>query len=292
MKRILLTTDFSAVSENALKYVLKLLGNHACEITFLHAHYSFPSESSSEAYSARNSFNFFETIYSRSKANMRQFIATSEQLDTRRIHTFKSLLLPASSAGAMHFLSYQKDFDLIVAGTNRKREDIFFGNIATTIVRNVPANAIIVPEKASFTPLRNVVMALDAYSGCSFNELVGLKAILQAHGASLTLLTVQKNKDSTEYQPTSFIYDYYYYFKDIAVIDYPVYARNLEEGINKYLNFHEADMLVTVTPQCSFLEGIFNRSLTSKLALNPSVPLMSIYSKLTSDVTNEEKVSF
>ncbi|RFS17856.1 universal stress protein [Emticicia sp. C21] len=285
MKRILLATDFSIVSEKAVHYVLNLIGNHSSEFTFLHAYYSFPKESSAEV-----SFNSFEAIYSRSKANMRQFIALAEQLDVNHIHTFKSLLLPASPAGAMHFLSYQRDFDLIVTGARNKREDIFFGNVATDIVRNVPANAIIVPERANMAPPKNVVMAVDEQSACSFNELAGLKAILQKNGSKLILLSVSKDKALGKAPlPT---YDYHYFFKDIEVIDYPIYAKNLEEGITKYLNFHEADMLVTITRQRSFLEGLFNRSVSSKLALNPLVPLMSIYSKVNSDVTNQEKVSF
>ncbi|RYU93054.1 universal stress protein [Emticicia agri] len=285
MKRILLTTDFSVVSENALRYVVGLLGNHACEFTFLHAYYSFPSDSSTEA-----SFSLFEAIYSRSKANMRQFISTAEKIDTRQIHTFKSLLLPASPAGAMNFLSYQHDFDLVVAGANGKGEDIFFGNMATDIVRYVPANAIIVPEKVNLSPLRSVVMAVDAQTMCSFQELSGLKAILEKNGATLILLNVQKHKhQDKEPLPT---YDYHFFFKGITVIDYPIYAKNLEDGIAKYLNFHEADMLVTITRQRSFLEGFFNRPVSTKLASNPLVPLMSIYSKSTAEVINKEKVSF
>ncbi len=82
--------------------------------------------------------------------------------------------------------------------------------------------------------------------------------------------------------------DYLYYFKGIEVLDYPVCARNLEEGISKYLNFHEADMLVTVSRQGSFFEELFNRSLSTKLASNPMVPYMSIFSKSGSDLINKE----
>lgn len=285
MKRILLTTDFSVVSEKAMRYMFNLLGDHASEFTFLYAYYSFPSDSSSEV-----SFSSFETIYSRSKARMQQFIATAEHLDTNNIHTFKSLLFPASPAGAMSFLSYQRDFDLVVTGTKSKREDIFFGNIATDIVRYVPTNTVIVPEKIDLKPIRNVVMAIDERVSFLFQELTELKAILQKNRATLTLLNITSGKEKDK-EPCS-TYDYHRFFKDIEVVDYPIYAKNFEDGITKYLSFHEADMLVIITRQPSFFEGLFNRSITTKLALNPLVPLMSIYNKSTSDVTNKEKVSF
>lgn len=283
MKRILFSTDFSIVSEKAIRYVLNLLNNHACEITFFHAYYSFPGDSASEP-----SFSCFETIYSRSKANMQQFIVKLEQSDTRQIHIFKSLLLPSSPAGAMRFLSYQDDFDLIIAGTKPKRNDIFFGNIATDIVRNIHANAIIVPENVSLSTIKNIILAIDSQTICSFSEMAVLKAILQANGATLTLLTVLKNNQSDEIPDSLPTYDYHYFFKGIEVLDYPVSARNLEEGITKYLNFHEADMLVTVSRQRSFFEELFNRSLPGKLALNPIVPYMSIFSKSGSDLINKE----
>src|SRR6218665_1422554 len=109
MKRILLTTDFSVGSEKEVNYALNLLGNQACEFTFLHASYSFQNSSATEA-----SFNFFEAFYSFSMVNMQQFIATAQQMDTLRIHTFKGLLFPGSPTEAVNFLSCQKEFDMIV----------------------------------------------------------------------------------------------------------------------------------------------------------------------------------
>jgi nucleotide-binding universal stress UspA family protein len=283
MKRILITTDFSVASEKAVRYTLGLLSNHACEITFFHAYYSFPSDSASES-----SFSSFEAVYSRSKDNMRKFIDSFEQTDIRQIHLFRSLLLPASPAGAMRFLSCQHDFDLIVAGTKARRNDIFFGNIGTDIVRNVPANAIIVPENVCLAPIKNIVLAIDTFTNCSFSELATLKAILLANKATLTLLTVIKTSLSEKIPDTLPTYDYHYYFKGIEIVDYPVSARNLEEGVMKYLSFHEADMLVTVSRQRSLLGELFNRSLMNKMALNPIVPYMSIFSKSTETVINKE----
>jgi hypothetical protein len=63
------------------------------------------------------------------------------------------------------------------------------------------------------------------------------------------------------------------------MVEYPIYAKNLEDGITRYLNFNKADMLVTVTRLRSFFEGLFNRPVSSKLALNTLVPIMNIYSK-------------
>ncbi|WP_460472167.1 universal stress protein [Emticicia fontis] len=285
MKRILFTTDFSIASEKAIRYILNLLGNHASEFTFLHSYYSFQGDNLAEA-----SFQSFETIYSRSKTKMKQLILKAQELDNNHIHTFKSILLPLSPAGVLHFLRYQRDFDLVVAGTTSKQENTFFGNIATDIVRNVPANSVIVPEKVNNKPLNNVLMAIEGQADYPLKELSDLKTILQKNAASLILLNVVKsNHDCIKPLPT---YEYHYFFNDIEIIDYTICARSVKDGITKYLNFHETDMLVTITRQRSFFEGVFNRSLSSKLALNPSVPLMNIYNKSTANVNNKEKVSF
>jgi nucleotide-binding universal stress UspA family protein len=284
MKKILITTDFSAVSEKAVHYAFNLAGNQACEFSFLHASYSFHSDSSTNA-----SFSFFDAFYSFAKINMQQFIAFARELDSLHIHTFKGFLFPSPLTEAVNFLSYQQNFDMIITGTKSNLEDMYASNMAAAILKDTSTNAIIVPEKANITHLQNVVMVFDGQATCPLNNLSGLKDILQKNNATLTLLNVLKHKNQDKFPlPTSI---YQHFFEGVKVIDYPVFDKKLQDGIISYLKLNKTDMLVTITQQRTFFEGIFNRPVSSKLVANLSIPLMNICNKAYADETCKEKVT-
>jgi nucleotide-binding universal stress UspA family protein len=189
MKRILLTTDFSEVSEKAVLYALNLLGNEACEFTFLNASQLFQDNSPSDA-----SFNYSEGFYSVSMVSMQKFIANAQQLDTLGIHTFKGLFFPVKPIEAVNFLTYQQDYDMIVTGTKRKNKGVSSSNIASSILKTTTTNAVVIPEQIDIAPLKNIVMVFDGQNGCSFEDLTILKAILPKNNATLTVLQIQKTK--------------------------------------------------------------------------------------------------
>jgi nucleotide-binding universal stress UspA family protein len=287
MKKILLPTDFSKASERAIEYALNLFNEEPCEFTLMHAYDTYPSGGSPEI-----AYALIEEMFNRAKKEIVTQLDKVERLDTKKIHRFKTDLMPTSPGSAIQILNQKHQYDFVLVGATGKGDDILFGSTATDVVRNVTTNALIVPQKVKITPVRNIVLAVDYQPINSFKEFDSLKELLLQKNATLTLLTVLKEDQLPTELDSLLKFEYHDYFKGISILDYQVHAQNVQEGIIDYLSTHEADMLAMVTRRHSFFDVLFNRSVTRKFAYNPTIPLLSIYDEANVEVPEHEIVTF
>jgi len=179
---------------------------------------------------------------------------------------------------------------LVVLGASGAGNNLFFGSVATDVVRNVTANTLVIPTNATISPVKNVVMAVDYNQVSDLKVFDNLKDLLTRKDAQLTLLTVLKDNQSADELDGLTKYEYHNYFNEIKVNDYYIKNSDVEKGIKEFLDIHRADLLVMVSRHHSFLDVIFNRSVTRKFAYHPSVPLLSIYDEVAAPFINEAEI--
>ena len=57
-----------------------------------------------------------------------------------------------------------------------------------------------------------------------------------------------------------------------------VISSSILKGLNQYANENEIDIIAMVNVERNFLDSLFGKSLTKKMALSTRVPLMIIHS--------------
>ncbi len=282
MKKILLPTDFSKASERAIHYALAMFNDTACEFTLLNT-YTTNTQPEIAMY-------VLDDLKINAENLMDNFLKGLKQFDNESFHTFKTEYMPVSAASAIEILNQTHQYDLVVLGASGAGNNLFFGSVATDVVRNVTANTLIIPTNAAITPLKNVVMAVDYNQVSDLKVFDNLKDLLARKDAQLILLTVLKDNQSADELDGLAKYEYHNYFNEIKVNDYYIKNSDVEKGIKEFLDIHRADLLVMVSRHHSFLDVIFNRSVTRKFAYHPSVPLLSIYDEVTAPFINEAEI--
>lgn len=282
MKKILLPTDFSKASERAIHYALAMFNDTACEFTLLNT-YTTNTQPEIAMY-------ILDDLKMNAENLMDNFLKGLKQFDNESFHTFKTEYMPVSAASAIEILNQTHQYDLVVLGASGAGNNLFFGSVATDVVRNVTANTLIIPTNAAITPLKNVVMAVDYNQVSDLKVFDNLKDLLTRKDAQLTLLTVLKDNQSADELDGLTKYEYHNYFNEIKVNDYYIKNSDVEKGIKEFLDIHRADLLVMVSRHHSFLDVIFNRSVTRKFAYHPSVPLLSIYDEVAAPFINEAEI--
>lgn len=282
MKKILLPTDFSKASERAIHYALAMFNDTACEFTLLNT-YTTNTQPEIAMY-------ILDDLKINAENLMDNFLQGLKQFDNESFHTFKTEYMPVSAASAIEILNQTHQYDLVVLGASGAGNNLFFGSVATDVVRNVTTNTLIIPTNAAITPLKNVVMAVDYNQVSDLKVFDNLKDLLARKDAQLTLLTVLKDNQSADELDGLTKYEYHNYFNEIKVNDYYIKNSDVEKGIKEFLDIHRADLLVMVSRHHSFLDVIFNRSVTRKFAYHPSVPLLSIYDEVVAPFINEAEI--
>ncbi len=282
MKKILLPTDFSKASERAIHYALAMFNDTACEFTLLNT-YTTNTEPEIAMY-------VLDDLKKNAESLMSKFLKGLQQFDDTSYHTFKTEYLPISAGSAIEILNQTNQYDLVVLGASGAGNNLFFGSVATDVVRNVTTNTLVIPPNAVISPIKNVVMAVDYDQVSDFKIFDKLKDLLTRKDAQLTFLTVLKDTQSADELDGLAKYEYHNYFSNIKTNDYFIKNADVEHGIKEFLEIHRADMLVMVSRHHSFLDIIFNRSITRKFAYHPSIPLLSIYDEVPAPFINEAEV--
>ncbi|HLK28565.1 MAG TPA: hypothetical protein VKT28_08290, partial [Puia sp.] len=122
--------------------------------------------------------------------------------------------------------------------------------------------------------INNIVLACDLTNPSENIPVKYLKELRNIFHAVLNVITVNTNKieqlkSSTEFASLSnLLHDLYptYHFN---------IANSVEEGINKFLEEHNADLLLLLPKQHGFFE--FHRSHTQKMILHADMPVMTIH---------------
>lgn len=285
MKKILLPTDFSSASEKAIHYALALFDDTACEFTLLHT-YSTNAQPEIAMY-------VMDDLRINAENLMKNFLTKIKKFDSETFHTFKTEYLTVSTASAVDILNQTNHYDLVVLGASGVGNNLLFGSVATDVVRNVAVNTLVVPNNATISPLKKVVMAVDYEQISEFKVYENLKDLLTRKAAHLTFLTILKDNQISDSLDGLAKFEYHNYFSNLQTEDYFIKNNDVEKGIKEFLSYHLVDMLVMVSRHHTFVDVIFNRSATRKFAFHPTVPLLSIYDEVPEDFINEaELVTF
>jgi hypothetical protein len=169
--------------------------------------------------------------------------------------------------------------ELVVIGITgaSKIEEIFVGSTATSVVKHSPIPVIVVPADAKAKTVKNVMFACDYKKVVETTPAFLLKKFLTALGASLHVVNVYEGEKEIsgdkmyqqellsgmldEFQPQ------FHSIKDEHFVD----------GINRFVDEHGIDMIITIPRKHGFFEELFNETHTKKLAFHSHVPLMFIH---------------
>ncbi len=282
MKKILLPTDFSKASEKAIHYALALFNDTACEFTLLN---TFGTYAQPEI-----ALYLLEDLRINAENMMNRFLKGIKQFDNDSLHTFKTEFMPVSPESAIDILNQTNHYDLVVIGASGAGNNLFFGSVATDVIRNVQTNTLVIPANTPIDSVKNIALAVDYEQVSEFAVFENLKDLLTRKDAKLTFLTVLKDNQSPEQLDGLAKFEYHNYFENTKTEDYYIKNEDVEKGIKEFLEFNRVDLLVMLSRHHSFFDVIFNRSTTRKFAFHPTVPLLSIYDEVPEDFINEGEI--
>ncbi|QIP15137.1 universal stress protein [Spirosoma aureum] len=264
MKKILLPTDFSETSKNAIRCAIRYFANISVEFVLLNA-----TDKSAVLNRGHQSTN----LNLQTEADLR---ALGEKLFSGNglvQHTFRVVVMAMAPKAAITLMLQNESFDWVIVGTTGTSKANAFGNLATALIRLNRCNVLIVPFSSQpDTPLLNVLFATD-YQPLGTGAVNSLHALVGIHHAELTFLTILAKK-TLQVAPEKSIRDAYQApFTDLTINEAIESHIGLRSGIEDYIDSHNVDLLIVTCHHRSLLDVLLRRSLTHQLANKPLIPL-------------------
>ncbi|GAB3256791.1 universal stress protein [Larkinella harenae] len=285
MKNILVPTDFTGTSELALawaKFLAKQYIQEGSETTLVLAHVTQPyipdtTLPTGEVGAGILAAQEMEDV---GELNLQEIADQLERegFKTRIESRFGSI------DGEIVEVAEELKPDLIVMG--RSNIDSFFdwlaGSSAADVAMTASCPVLVVPtlEHGQSHPVR---LATIAYATqLEFDENHILRPVVELarkFQAALRLVKIKAMNQPNVYDDRQFLDQIELEFGRNRFTEDVVSADNVAEGLTKYMQSNQVDLLVMATRERDFLSKLLNPSLTKRMVLSSDIPVLVYHAK-------------
>lgn len=267
MKRILLLTDFSDTARNAAMYALKMFENEKVYFDLLNA---YDLEFSGSPYIMQVKEELAEESLKGLKNELsllhRRFPNARIELASR----FGSLLDVVQN----EISEFRPE--LIVMGCRGETalENFLLGSNAYEVVKNINAAILVVPRHAKFKKPDKIVFATDLKDIKVDKVVEPLRDLSHHFHADLMFVNVLEDDYVNRLEAENKIAAH---FEGLNLSFNFIEGEDVSNGILKFMDENDADIVTLVRHNESFFERLFHPSVTKKMVLHPEHPMLVLH---------------
>ncbi|SNQ42839.1 universal stress protein [Cellulophaga lytica] len=277
-KKILLPTDFSKNSTNAIHYAIQLYKEEQCEFLILHSCY-VPGYAKSNLISVDNVDQTLTAAKEAAEKKMEELKTQPPFTVTNTNHTFKYLIEIGDLTDNLKSTIKNNTIALVVMGTRGETDSkhlILGSNAVVTMekVRGCPVLAI--PGHITYKAPSEIVFPTSFKTTYTKAELAVLVEIASITKAPIRVLYIQKNLDfsskqlenkallNTLLEPTTYTH-------------HKLYNQNLHNGVRSFVQSRDSGMIAFVNKKHNFFGSIFSNPMVKDLGNNTNVPILALH---------------
>lgn len=276
MKRILVPTDFSDASYNALEYAVQLFINEACTFYVLNT-YTPVALYATTIYDGNTSLNvdLGEIYKNTSVENLDKIIARVQEAYPNAKHRFEPIASYNVLTVEINEVVAQLDIDCIIMGTSGASglKEVFIGSQTMHVVKDAKVPVIGVPHTFTYKALKDILFATDYRSGTDQVGLSLLEGLCRKHISRLIFLNAYYGVSLDEEQLENKAALDTYFERD-AHINEVADGMDVLEAVEDFQSRHSVDLLVLVHNKHNFFANLLFTPVVNKIVHHASVPFM------------------
>lgn len=273
MKRILLLTDFSENSINAMRYGLSLFEKSDCTFYVLHVQKASSYISDDLMYASNESV--YESLVGKSKSKLKALVEELELEYNNPNYSFECVVDYDNFTDAIKQLISSKNIDFIVMGTNgvTGAKEFVFGSNTINVIRKIKSPVLIIPENYKFTKPKSILLSLDPMDSLGGQAFVSLLDFVKQHHLEVHILRIKPNNKALheELEDSKHIA---YFLKDMRYTYHVIHNTTIPLAVDLHLQNNAVDIIGLLVQKESFFERSFFKSSTSEINKFVKVPLL------------------
>jgi nucleotide-binding universal stress UspA family protein len=268
MKTILIATDFSAEASNAMIYGAQLAKAMQTSVILFHV-YSIPTSVTDIALMMVS----VEELQRENEDRVKKDAANLVSTYGIEVDSFVRIGIPSDE---IRIFAEEKNVDLVImAISGQGASSKFFGSTTLTTMQKCKKPSLIIPKNASFAGIENITYATDFSHASNLDFFSGLMQIITQFNSALKILHIQQSsKKSEDAEAKNKLEEI---FKDIphnlAIID----SDTILNGINKFSQENNTQLLVMTMHKHNFVDRFFGKNFTKEVANETQIPLLILH---------------
>ncbi len=279
MKTILLPTDFSINSINAIDYAVELFKDIECRFYLLNVQKA-SAFISDDMMTVSSSATIYNTIVDAAKKSISNIISKIENKYHNKKHRFVSVVDYDNFIDAINQVSSKYHVDLIVMGTRGASGlgKVIFGSNTVRVIQRCNMPVLAIPDNCKFNGINKIVFATSNSKQFDTNELEALEQIIALGHSELDILHLadQHHLAYNAYDNMEFFNTHFNEAKHefIDTISHEMFS-----AVHKYIEDHNIKLLAIMNKKHSFLERLFIRHNVETFAFDIDIPFLVMQHK-------------
>jgi len=273
MKSILIPTDFSENSLNAVKYALAFFKDTPCDFYLLHVTLLAPSGIVSPS---RINIKF---VLKQAKTNLKKLLKKIDQLPPNPKHKFYTLNNYDYFIDAVRGQVDEKDIDLIVMGTKGATglKKVMMGSNTGDLITRVKCPVLIVPENAAFINIQEIAFPTDYNMFYPTKILNTILEVTKMHDSAVRIVHItNKDEEFTDFQKENkeFLNNF---FTDEKHSFHKLTNKKIQDGVQCFVESRNIDMIIMIAKNLTLFQRILFRPTVEEISYHTDVPFLVLH---------------
>ena len=274
MKNILFPTDFSSNATNAIYYGLQMFHDEPSRFFLFNSFYIPYATSDVPAHMsdvvAENAEKSFDDLLERIHSDFK-----GKDLSLETEFRVGEVAMTARSIAKRHKV------DLIVMGTQGASglEEVLIGTHTSMVIEHGVCPVLAIPEKSRFAPPKKILFAIDPENLELLDEAVLQPMVDMASKYKSQILLLYVAADDNENMERKVLGSLSDRLKGVEHAFHSIDDKKVPHGIEEFIKDNKVDMLAMVTIKLGLWDSIFHRSVTKKMAMHTTIPLLAMHAE-------------
>lgn len=277
-KKVLLPTDFSKNSWNAISYAIELYKNEKCDFYVLNV-FNTPGYTLESMMVPEPGEPLYDQAKEQSEIGLGKILDRLAFRDANPNHKFFAVSQFNNVLEAIKDMVEKKDIEMIVMGTKGEGNalDRIYGRNAVMImekIRNCPV--MMIPNDIIYEEPKEIVFPTDYKTHFKRRELQYLIEIAKISKAAVRFLYVTREDTLDEEQKNNqeLLKEY---FEETSHTFHTLHNVSVQDGLNCFVESRGSDMITFINRKHSFFGSIFSKPMVKNLGYQSKVPVLALH---------------
>lgn len=274
MKRIVVPTDFSASATSAMNYAVEMAKEIGAAVHLYHV-YQVPVAVSDVPVVIVS----VEELKKNAEEQLEYLKKGLAHITSDKPVTVTTEATMGNTVDELEELCKRMHPFMVVMGSRGSTgmERILFGSTTLTAIKHLTCPVIVVPPGSNYKGIKKVGFACDFRKVIETTPTHYIEELVRLFGASLHVLNVDyENKHFKPETPEESLY-LHTLLKDLNPQYHFIEEKDIEDGINKFAEENNLDLVITIPKKHKLLDGLFRKSSTRQLVFESHIPVLCIH---------------
>jgi len=274
MKNILLPTDFSNNSLNAIDFAMQMFKDIECTFHILNVQKA-SSFVSDDLMTASPSVNLYQAIIDASKKSLNNVIKSIEAKYKNPKHQLVPIVDYDNFIDSINQTCEVKNVDLIIMGTKGASglEKVVFGSNTVRVIQRGKIPVLAIPNNYCYVQFKEVALLSNYLIEYSKKDISIFLKIVDMYNSKVDVLYVSESKALTDAQEDNIrLLDKF--FEKTAHEFIQLEGSDVYKKVDEFIKINKTELLAMVNRKHSFLERLLSTQKVEEFGFNINVPFL------------------